>query len=71
MIKKPQRGRPRPDLGCRSIGWMDLVSMAVVIIVLCCEVVIFTQYRLFVVILVLFSVCVVFLIGHLAFDAAY
>jgi hypothetical protein len=22
VIKKPQRRRPRPDLGCRAIGWM-------------------------------------------------
>jgi hypothetical protein len=21
VIKKPQRRRPRPDLGCRAIGW--------------------------------------------------
>jgi hypothetical protein len=23
MIKKPQRRRPIPDLGCRAIGWME------------------------------------------------
>jgi hypothetical protein len=23
VIKKPQNRRPRPDLGCRAIGWMD------------------------------------------------
>jgi hypothetical protein len=23
VIKKLQRRRPRPDLGCRAIGWMD------------------------------------------------
>jgi hypothetical protein len=23
VIKKPQRRRTRPDLGCRAIGWMD------------------------------------------------
>jgi hypothetical protein len=23
VIKKPQRRRPRPDLGSRAIGWMD------------------------------------------------
>jgi hypothetical protein len=23
VIKKPQRRRPRPDLGCRAIGWME------------------------------------------------
>jgi hypothetical protein len=22
VIKKPQRRRPRPDLGCRTIGWI-------------------------------------------------
>jgi hypothetical protein len=24
VIKEPQRRRPRPDLGCRAIGWMDI-----------------------------------------------
>jgi hypothetical protein len=23
-LKKPQRRRPRPDLGCRATGWMDI-----------------------------------------------
>jgi hypothetical protein len=25
VIKKPQRRRPRPELGCRSIEWMDII----------------------------------------------
>jgi hypothetical protein len=24
VIKKPQTRRPRPDLGCTAIGWMDI-----------------------------------------------
>jgi hypothetical protein len=24
VIKKPERRKPRPDLGCRAIGWMYL-----------------------------------------------
>jgi hypothetical protein len=23
VIKKPQRRKPRPDLGCTAVGWMD------------------------------------------------
>jgi hypothetical protein len=24
VIKKPQRRRPRPELGCSAIGWMNI-----------------------------------------------
>jgi hypothetical protein len=27
VIKKPQRRRPRTDLGCRAVGWMDGVYL--------------------------------------------
>jgi hypothetical protein len=26
VIKKPQKRRPRPDLGCRAIGWKELLG---------------------------------------------
>jgi hypothetical protein len=26
VVKKPQRRRPRPDLGCRAIGWMEVLE---------------------------------------------
>jgi hypothetical protein len=29
VIKKPQRRRPRPDLGCRTIGWMEYAEVNV------------------------------------------
>jgi hypothetical protein len=34
MIKQPQRRRPRPDLGCRAIGWMDVQVFKVIITVI-------------------------------------
>jgi hypothetical protein len=24
-VTEPQERRPRPDMGCRAIGWMDIV----------------------------------------------
>jgi hypothetical protein len=27
VIKKPQRRRLWPDLGCRAIGWMDMFKL--------------------------------------------
>jgi hypothetical protein len=52
MIKKPQRRRPRPELGCRAIGWMDdvniIIDVSVYVLPLFC---VFNSFTFFLLIL--------------------
>jgi hypothetical protein len=28
-VTEPQERRPRPDMGCRAIGWMDAINIRI------------------------------------------